>query len=711
MLGLAAAEAGFSWADAGAFPHLNLYVPDEKLAVRLLPGGEERIQYSTNQVSTVHINAEGYRGADWGPARPEEILVVGDSQVFGLGVNDDETASAVLARTTGRPVLNAGVPTYGPVEYLAVIDEILAARHPTTVVLILNFSNDLFEIDAPNTGRHAVWDGWAVRKETAPAKVVSFPGRSWLYSRSHLFYVARRAWAPVPDGWGLGVASEGTWKSVVSAAVERGAAQDPRVADAALANEAGSAAKARAEVESELTELYFSAFPELRRADEGLALEAHEKRAQPGDIVYEHFGGEGAREVPVTAELLRKGAEVRGQLEARLGAWAAAHPKDHRAAAITAALATKDTSQGSLDALATRVAEELGGHSPFEPFVRATKAHVEAAGAELVVVALPLDVQVSDTEWAKYGAEKVDMTESRALLTDLVAGASRMGLRALDLTAALAAAEPGAFQDGDLHMTAKGQAAAGAAIAATLKTAAPRAFPGPGLPSGRSRVPTAPELKAAPEITVKGSSAAHCSTRQVREWLYVECTTSWGELKVDDGMLAELGYGGLSYEGTPSEPRGVAVRAGEEVLTGFAEGPYVADVVRFLTPLVPGHPVEVDVWWTNRAERLTVAWEGEKAAMSFTKLPNSGKAVVPTICAARSEFAFIGDATRGCAATYPDDCAALRDCAAGTRGHLPTCAEGEVNAGSAGHCHALCDPAHPCVSGVCADWQGGRVCL
>ncbi len=711
MLGLAAAEAGFSWADEGAFPHLNLYVPDEKLAVRLLPASEERIQYSTNPVSTVHINAEGYRGADWGPPQPGEIVVVGDSQVFGLGVNDDETASAVLAREAGLPVRNAGVPTYGPVEYLAVIGELLAARHPAVVVLVLNFSNDLFEIDAPNTGRHAVWDGWAVRKETAPASVTNFPGRSWLYTRSHLFYAARRAWAPVPEGWGLGVASEGTWKGVVSAAVERGAAEDPRAADAALAAEAGTAAKARLDVESQLTELYFSAFPELRRSDEGLALEAHEKRAQPGDIVYEHFGGEGAREVPVTAELLRKGAEVRGQLEARLSEWATKHPDDRRSAAITEALATKGTSQGNLDALATRVAEELGGRSPFEPFVKSVRDTVEAAGAELVVVALPLDVQVSDTEWAKYGAEKVDMTESRALLTDLVVASNRMGLRAIDLTDALAAAEPGAFQDGDLHMTAKGQAAAGVAIAAALKTEAPRAVPGPGLPPGRSRVPTAPELVAAPEITVKGSSAAHCSTRQVREWLYVECTTSWGELKVDAEQLAQIGYGGLSYEGQESAPRGVAVRTGEEVLTGFVDAQYGADFVRFLTPLVPGHPVEVDVWWTARAERLSVAWEGEKATISFGKLTNAGKPVVPGVCKARSDFPFIGDTTRGCATTYPEDCAALRDCAAGTRGHLPTCAEGEVNAGSAGHCHALCDRGNTCVSGVCADWQGGRVCL
>lgn len=195
VLGLAAAEYAFTKRDDGAFPHVNFYVVDAEFGVRLEPGASMRFRLHDNPTSTINVNAEGYRGQDW-PTEPDqnEILVVGDSQVFGLGVNDDETFSARLAQLSGRPVLNAGVPTYGPREYMAITEEILEQRKPKTVVYVINFLNDPFELERPNTDRHAVWDGWAVRSETAPSEVRQFPGRRWLYSQSHLVYAARRWW-------------------------------------------------------------------------------------------------------------------------------------------------------------------------------------------------------------------------------------------------------------------------------------------------------------------------------------------------------------------------------------------------------------------------------------------------------------------------------------------------------------------------------------
>jgi hypothetical protein len=78
-------------------------------------------------------------------------------------------------RRSGRAVLNAGVPTYGPREYLATARELLAERKVASVVVVLNFVNDPFELERPNRERHAVWDGWAVRSETAPAASPSSP--------------------------------------------------------------------------------------------------------------------------------------------------------------------------------------------------------------------------------------------------------------------------------------------------------------------------------------------------------------------------------------------------------------------------------------------------------------------------------------------------------------------------------------------------------
>lgn len=40
--GLGAAEAVFAYRDGGAFPHLNVYVADPELGVRLQPGATEK---------------------------------------------------------------------------------------------------------------------------------------------------------------------------------------------------------------------------------------------------------------------------------------------------------------------------------------------------------------------------------------------------------------------------------------------------------------------------------------------------------------------------------------------------------------------------------------------------------------------------------------------------------------------------------------------
>ncbi len=688
LLGVVLAEGLFWLADDGAFPHLNVYDADATLGARLRPGATQRVAFGGNPVTSVRINAEGYRGADWGPARDGEVVVLGDSQVFGLGVEEDETASAVLAAATGRPVRNAGVPTHGPPEYLAVLDELLESRKPDTVVLVLNFSNDLFEVATPNTARHAIWDGWAVRLETAPDDVTDFPGRRWLFSKSHLVHAIRRAWWTPPSAWEQGVASEGTWHDVVGLAGER----PPALAtdEAPIAEEVHGTATERRRLEEELVELYRDTLPDRWETDAHLVVQAAVEHAHPGDIVYGGYAEE-ARSIVVTAAQLREGARVRRELEARLARWADEHPREQLAARIRTAIAERATLDAKLDALATRVGAAIEGRSPLLDTVEAAKAKCDAAGAELIVVALPLDVQVSDAEWAKYGAEPVDMSGTRVLLEDLVRGAERSGVRALDATAALAAVEPGAFLDEDLHMSPKGQAALGRALAAKLAEPAPLATPGPGLGAGRSRVPTFEELQLAPEVVVRGSSRNRCSTRRLREWLVVECSAA------PDGSLT---------------PQGLVVVEGEEVLVGGV--PERASLL--VTPLVPGRRVVADFAWTQRAERLVIEWEGETPRMAFA--PAARPALPPAPSCLDDEpfdhelrFGGVAAFDRGCTASFPEDCKAQLRCAIGTREVLPTCPPGQANAGSAGHCHALCDATRPCATGTCTDWQGAGVCL
>ena len=100
LVGLGLAEGIFRVRDDGAFPHVNVYVADAELGTRLRPGATEKVRFASlkNPVTHVRINAEGYRGAEWPEKSADEIVVVGDSQVFGLGVEEDETFSKELER-------------------------------------------------------------------------------------------------------------------------------------------------------------------------------------------------------------------------------------------------------------------------------------------------------------------------------------------------------------------------------------------------------------------------------------------------------------------------------------------------------------------------------------------------------------------------------------------------------------------------------------
>ncbi|MEZ0314369.1 MAG: hypothetical protein ACAI38_21590 [Myxococcota bacterium] len=217
-VGLALAEGALWLRDDGAFPHLNIYVEDAELGVRLRPGATQRVRFGGGPTTRVRINTHGYRGAEWPADLRDAIAVLGDSQVFGLGVDEAETFSARLAGLSGRTVLNAGVPTLGPPEMLRIARELVATQKPRTLILTINLANDLFEIRRPNRERHRVWDGWAVRVETAPETTIPFPGRDILTTKSHFIYAVRqlsyekKAAKAAP----LSLPSEGSWRDLLA---------------------------------------------------------------------------------------------------------------------------------------------------------------------------------------------------------------------------------------------------------------------------------------------------------------------------------------------------------------------------------------------------------------------------------------------------------------------------------------------------------------
>ncbi|APR77778.1 Hypothetical protein A7982_03125 [Minicystis rosea] len=114
--GLGLAELGFRVRDGGAFPLVNVYERDPKRGVRLEPGTETVIGSRGVTPTRVRINGDGYRGPEWPKPSRDEVIVIGDSLSFGLGVDEDQSLAARLHAVfpSGTRVLDASVPTYGP---------------------------------------------------------------------------------------------------------------------------------------------------------------------------------------------------------------------------------------------------------------------------------------------------------------------------------------------------------------------------------------------------------------------------------------------------------------------------------------------------------------------------------------------------------------------------------------------------------------------
>jgi hypothetical protein len=711
LVGLCVTEGAFRVRDGGAFPHINVYVPDAELGTRLRPGATEKVQFGStkNPVTRVRINSEGYRGDEWAAKSDDEIVVVGDSQVFGLGVEEEETFSQELSRSLTKKkyvVRNMGVPTYGPGEYNKVLAEALAKRPAKTVVWVANMANDLFEAGRPNKDRHAVWDGWAVRKENAPASITSFPGRGLLFTDSHAFYAARR-FAYERGGEKAedrGVPSEGTWKDIAGGTVL-----------SARAHETQSAEQARLTKlhESQIKYARDSAEQAERALDYRIVHEAYESndprikdtepdyqnpdfiprdqiveaaRMSPGDILHASYG-ESGRDVHVNAEIIRRGAALRAALEKSTREKAEAQKNKE----LLGLFQARDAELQHATEIANAKAPRPPPLSPLAAEIAAAKAICDKYGARLLVVALPIDVQVNKAEWQKYGAAEQDMEPTKLLNADVVDAAEYVGAEGFDAMKTLAAAEPGAFLDADIHMTPKGHKALGQAIASVLST--PRLKrPEPGLPAGRSPVPRASEWTPDTEIAVTESDPAGCETKRVREWVGIFCH---------------------------GRAKGVRVDKGRDVLAGAVNGAVV-----LIAPLVSGQDVHATFSYGGETRGFSASpgKDGAPASIAFTKplpkddaVPGPGPLASAFCACVEKQGGKCGSVhaapSEDCARSYPNDCEKLLACAEGVETALPTCEKLMTNVSPTQACTPLCSPELPCAKGTCTSFRGGDVCL
>jgi hypothetical protein len=122
----------------------GIYRADPVLGVTFKPGLRRRT-YWNGHWWTHEANADAYRGPALARA---DAVFLGDSMIYGHGVETAETVAAAFTRQTGLPAANLGVQGYCLVQSLAVLRQkgtalrprwIFAASHPTDVPDVLHW--------------------------------------------------------------------------------------------------------------------------------------------------------------------------------------------------------------------------------------------------------------------------------------------------------------------------------------------------------------------------------------------------------------------------------------------------------------------------------------------------------------------------------------------------------------------------------------------
>jgi GDSL-like lipase/acylhydrolase family protein len=166
----------------------------------------------------VRINSLGLRGPELSrvpPAGRRRVLVLGDSFVFGVGVDEGHTFSAELARELGEAyeVVNAGVSGYSTDQEYLLFQELGQPLGASLVVLVM-CDND-FAGNVQDFAYGAYYkpyyepgpEGLGLRNQPVPRRTRGEEARLWLGQRSNAWNALREATRRLTgsEGW-LGVA-------------------------------------------------------------------------------------------------------------------------------------------------------------------------------------------------------------------------------------------------------------------------------------------------------------------------------------------------------------------------------------------------------------------------------------------------------------------------------------------------------------------------
>ena len=188
----------------------GLVLQDADGWLRPAPGFEGEITVA-GRTTHVELNSLGMRGPEIPPPRDGElrVLAVGDSLVFGFGVEMDESFTylleSALAERSGRPVLTriAAAPGLGTFDLSGVIASVRDSFRPDVVLVGVTLANDLSDNFVPT---RILIDGLVLHGPIARAAHDSF--RIRLALKSRVCFVVEKFlsdWVPslsfqLPDG-------------------------------------------------------------------------------------------------------------------------------------------------------------------------------------------------------------------------------------------------------------------------------------------------------------------------------------------------------------------------------------------------------------------------------------------------------------------------------------------------------------------------------
>lgn len=166
----------------------DMYVANNDYNFGLSPGYRNRM--STDEFNNdVFINLQGYRDTQNGDldldavsAGKRKILFLGDSLTFGVGVNYKNSFVGKFLESNDYYPINAGVPSFGPLNSLAQLKKIGHSTKPAIVIYTLYIGNDFY--DSARGFVKFVVDGYLT--EYFPPNISEGDLRSWLYTRGVL---------------------------------------------------------------------------------------------------------------------------------------------------------------------------------------------------------------------------------------------------------------------------------------------------------------------------------------------------------------------------------------------------------------------------------------------------------------------------------------------------------------------------------------------